>query len=302
MSSSAPQRPTGILAPVLTPVRTDLSPDTERWIEHCRWLLDSGCHGLCPFGTTSEATSFGVEERMEMLERLLNAGIPAEVLMPGVGMCAFPETVRLASHAVKLGCSGVLMLPPFYYKAVDDDGIFRSVAEVIERVGDDRLRVYLYHIPPIAVVGYSVVVIERLLAAYPNTVAGIKDSSADWSNLRTILDCFPGFGTFSGTEKFLLQTLRMGGAGTITAMANVVPGLLRTLYDNYLADNAEELQADASAMRNALTGYAPIPALKQIVAYRREDPGWLHVRPPLTQYSSSEATALLDDLKDKGLI
>ena len=138
----------GIFAPVLTPVQADLSPDAERWIALCKRLLQDGCHGLCPFGTTSEANSFSVEERMDLLEQLIESHVPAAQLMPGTGCCALPDTVRLTTHAVRIGCGGVLVLPPFYYKGVSDDGLFRSFSEVIERVGDRRLRIYLYHIPP----------------------------------------------------------------------------------------------------------------------------------------------------------
>jgi len=187
----------GIFAPTLTPVHADLSPDMERWVSFSKQLLADGCHGLCPFGTTSEANSFGISERMEMLEGLVAAGVPAAKLMPGTGTTAIPDTVKLTSHAVNLGCSGVLVLPPFYYKGVSDDGIFRAMAEVIERVGDTRLRVYLYHIPGVAQVAFSLALIERLVKAYPQTVVGMKDSSGDWNNLQAVLNNFPGFGTFT---------------------------------------------------------------------------------------------------------
>ncbi len=289
----------GVFAPVLTPFHSDLTPDTERWIAFSRHLLDSGCHGLCPFGTTSEANSVGMEERMDMLEQLVAAGIPASKLMPGTGMCAIPDSVRLTAHAVKQGVGGVLMLPPFYYKGVPDDGLFAGIAEVIEGVGDDRLRIYLYHIPPIAQVGFPIGVIERLVSAYPNTVVGIKDSSRDWNNLNAILTTFSGtgFGTFSGTEMFLLETLRLGGAGTISAMSNLIPEKLRALYDNWQSENAEELQVEANGMRTTVEGYAPIPAIKAIIADRFDDVGWRTVRPPLVTLNDDEAAAVLARVK-----
>src|SRR5215470_17563521 len=137
----------GVLAPVVTPFRADLSPDPERFIAHCRWLLSQHT-GLAVFGTNSEANSQSASERMELLEALIAAGLDPVRMMPGTGCCALSDTVRLTAHAVQLGCAGALMLPPFYYKGVSDDGLFRSFAEVIERVGEARLRVYLYHIPP----------------------------------------------------------------------------------------------------------------------------------------------------------
>jgi 4-hydroxy-tetrahydrodipicolinate synthase len=283
----------GILAPVLTPVHPDLSPDAERWIALCKHLLQAGCHGLCPFGTTSEANSFAVEERIDLLEQLIESHVPAAQLMPGTGCCALPDTVRLTTHAVRIGCAGVLVLPPFYYKGVSDDGLFRSFSEVIERVGDRRLRMYLYHIPPIAQVGISLRLIERLIHEYPDTVVGIKDSSGDWNNLEAILTTFPGFGTFTGNEKFLLATLRGSGAGSINAVANVAPQPQRKLYEQWSAPAAPQIQTEIDQLRQIMQPYPTIAGLKTIMAYLRDDPAWLYLRPPLSNLNSSQSEALL---------
>jgi 4-hydroxy-tetrahydrodipicolinate synthase len=292
----------GIFAPTLTPVRADLSPDIERWIDFSKQLLADGCHGLCPFGTTSEANSFGISERIDMLEQLVAGGVPAEKLMPGTGTTAIPDTVRLTSHAVNLGCSGVLLLPPFYYKAVTDDGIFRAIAEVIERVGDTRLRVYLYHIPPVAQVSYSLSLIERLIKAYPQTVVGIKDSSGDWNTLHALLTNFPGFGTFTGAERYLLDMLKLGGAGSINAVANVIAPLERRLYDNWQSDEAPALQEAVNKMRPVFKDVQPIPALKQIVAHIRQDPNWVNLRPPFVGLTEEQANNVLSALAQTGLL
>src|SRR3954462_7212399 len=211
----------GVLAPVLTPFDRELNPDPAKFARFCRSLLEQGCSALAPFGTTSEANSLSLDERERLLDALLESGIPAEKLMPGTGCAALPDTVRLSRKAARAGCAGVLMLPPFYYKNVGEEGLFRSYAQVIDRVGDPRLRVYLYHIPQVSHVPVSMRVIERLLAAYPGVVVGIKDSSGDFENSRAMLRAFPGFEVFVGTEKFLLANLREGGAGSITATANV---------------------------------------------------------------------------------
>jgi 4-hydroxy-tetrahydrodipicolinate synthase len=287
-----PETLRGIFAPTLTPFHADLSVDIPRWIEHCQYLLVTGCHGLCPFGTTSEANSLGIDERIEMLAQLVAAGVPANTLMPGTGTSAIPDTVKLTRHAVELGCAGVLLLPPFYYKGVSDDGIFRSVAEVIERVGDARLRVYLYHIPPVAQVGFSFGLIERLIKAYPQTVVGIKDSSGDWRNQEAILTHFPGFGTFSGSERFLLDNLRLGGVGGINAVANTIPGELRKLYDSWQAADADAQQERILELRKPFQDYAPVPSLKQIIAHFRQDPAWTTVRPPFVSLPADQATTL----------
>jgi 4-hydroxy-tetrahydrodipicolinate synthase len=226
------QRLRGVLAPVITPFHADYSPDAARFVRHCQWLLAHGCDGLAVFGTNSEANSLAASERMDLLERLVAAGVPAAKLMPGTGCCSLTETTELTAHAVKLGCAGVLTLPPFYYKGVPEEGLFRHFSEVIQRVGDARLRLYLYHIPPVAVVPITAGLVARLLDAYPQAVAGLKDSSGDWSNTKGLIESFGarGFDVFAGSEVFLLRTLRAGGAGCITAGANVNPhGILTGL-------------------------------------------------------------------------
>ena len=283
----------GVFAPTLTPVDDNLAIDMPRWIEFCLHLLDNGCNGLCPFGTTSEANSFSVEERQDALEGLIEAGVDPAVLMPGTGCSALTDSVRLTEHAVQQGCGGVLFLPPFYYKGVSDEGIYRSVAEVIDRVGDDRLRMYLYHIPPQAVIGWSLDLIERLITDFPDTVVGIKDSSGDWNNLHEILTRFPGFGAFTGSELFFLKMLQAGGAGTINAVANLIAPIQGKLYANWQSPEAEEWQAAISTLRPAYQGLAPIPAIKQMMAHYTDDPAWLNVRPPLAKLSEAEATDLL---------
>src|SRR5271170_7924347 len=192
----------GVLSPVVTPFKRDLSPDAGRFVKHCRWLMKSGCAGLAVFGTNSEANSMSVEEKLELLDALVKGGVPASALMPGTGHCALSDSVKMTREVVRLGCGGVLMLPPFYYKGVSDEGLFRNFSEVIERVGDSRLRVYLYHIPPVAQISISIPLIERLLKRYPQTVAGLKDSSGDWNNTKAVLDAFAGagFDVFAGSE------------------------------------------------------------------------------------------------------
>ncbi len=179
----------GVLAPVVTPFKNDLSPDQERLIRHCKWLLSQNC-GLAVFGTNSEANSMSAEERMMLLDALVAAGIDSARTMPGTGCCSISETVELTAHAVKHGCAGVLMLPPFYYKNVGEEGLYAYFSEVVQRVGDTRLRIYLYHIPPVAVVGITPKLVERLLQAYPTAIAGMKDSSGDWNNTTMFLDSF----------------------------------------------------------------------------------------------------------------
>ena len=239
-------------------------------------------------------------ERMALLDRLIEAGIPAEKLMPGTGACSTTEAASLVRHAVGHGCGGVLMLPPFYYKGVSDDGIFAFVSSVIERVGSSALRIYLYHIPPVAQVGYSLDLVGRFITAYPETVVGLKDSSGDWSNTAALLDRYPGFAVFPGSEVFLLDALRKGGAGCITASGNVnVPGI-RRIYENWRGPQADALQAEATTLRKALQAYPMVPALKRIVAHFHNDPDWAAVRPPMLPLDQPQSQALIADLAKLG--
>jgi 4-hydroxy-tetrahydrodipicolinate synthase len=295
-------RPGGVWAPAITPFKTDLSPDPERFARHARWLLANGCTGLAAFGTNSEANSLNVEERMSLLEYLVSHGVPTVALMPGVGCCALTDTVRLTAHAVGLGCAGVLMLPPFYYKNVSDEGLFRSFSEVIERVGDARLRLYLYHIPPVAQIPISIPLIERLLKRYPETVAGLKDSSGDWNNTKAVLDAFAktGFDVFAGSEAFLLANMRHGGVGCISAGANVNAAAIHRVFANWHSPEADAMQQGISATRLIVQKYPVIPALKAIVARALSDPDWITVRPPLVELTAAQRDSLAADLDAHG--
>jgi 4-hydroxy-tetrahydrodipicolinate synthase len=290
----------GVLVPVLTPFTATGEPDAGRFIAFCRWLLDQGADGLAIFGTTSEANSMSAGERMELLDRLIAAGIPAAKLMPGSGACAVTEAAALSRHAVGHGCGGVLMLPPFYYKGMSDDGLFAFFSAVIDRVSASALKVYLYHIPPQTVLGLSLDLVGRLIKAYPSTVVGLKDSSGDWNNTAALLDRFPDFAVFPGSEVFLLDGLRKGGAGCITATGNVnVPGI-RKVYENWKTPQADALQAEITLARKTIQAYPMVPALKRIVAHFHHDPEWATVRPPMLPLSEAQSAALLADLNKIG--
>lgn len=286
----------GVLVPVLTPFTPSGDPDLGRFVAFCRWLLDQGAGGLSVFGTTSEANSMSSPERMALLDGLIEAGIPPGKLMPGTGACSITEAATLVRHAVGRGCGGVLLLPPFYYKGVSDDGIFAFVSGVIDKVASSALRIYLYHIPPVAQVGYSLDLVARLIKAYPETVVGLKDSSGDWNNTAALLERCPGFAVFPGSEVFLLDALRKGGAGCITASGNVnVPGI-RKAYEYWRGPQAETLQAEITTLRKALQAYPMIPALKRIVAHFHKDPDWARVRPPLVALDQAQSAALIAEL------
>jgi 4-hydroxy-tetrahydrodipicolinate synthase len=301
----------GVLAPVVTPFRRDLSPDPERFIAHCKWLVAQNC-GLAVFGTNSEANSLAVEERQELLDALVAAGVDSSRMMPGTGCCSMTETVNLTASAVQHGCAGVLMLPPFYYKDVTEEGLYRYFSEVVQRVADPRLKIYLYHIPPVAIVGITPKLVERLLNDYPKTIAGMKDSSGDWNQTRTFLDAFANkanpartFDVFVGSETFLLANMRNGGAGTISATANVNPAAIHQLFVEARADEAkkrsgelEKQQEKLNVVRAVFARQNPmIAALKQAIAIYRNDPDWARVRPTLVELTRDQARVLQAELE-----
>ena len=302
----------GVLAPVVTPFKPDFSPDRERFINQCQWLLSQNC-GLAPFGTTSEANSMSRDERISLLDGLVAAGIDPSRMMPGTGCCSITETVALTAHAVKHGCAGVLMLPPFYYKEVTEEGVYRYFSDVIQRVGDARLRIYLYHIPPVAIVGITLKLVERLLKTYPDAIAGMKDSSGDWSNTKTFLDAFSDehFAVFVGSESFLLESMSNGGAGTISAMANVNPAAIYKLYAACVGESkVEDRELDLEEQQTRLNIVREIfssrkfpsmtAAIKQAIAMYTNDPEWARVRPPLIKLTAVQTKLLGADLKRIG--
>ena len=301
MSTVPSPRLTGVLSPVVTPFDRNLRPDGARLVRHCRWLLDQDV-GLAVFGTNSEANSMSVAEKIDLLNALVAGGIPPGRMMPGTGCCALTDSVELTRAAVKVGCAGVLMLPPFYYKGVSDEGLFRNFAEIIERVGDDRLRIYLYHIPPVAVVPISLALIERLLKEYPGIIAGTKDSSGDWNNTQAMLERFQprGFDVFAGSETFLLATKRGGGVGCITATGNVNPGAISHLARTWQEPEADAQQAALDVTRGIFAKFPMIPALKAAISHHAADPEWALVRPPLVALTPAQREELIRALDAAG--
>ena len=284
----------GVWAPAVTPLDADLAPDAGRFVAHVRWLLENGCHGVGVFGTTGEANSFSVDERIALLDATLEAGIAADRLMVGTGCCALTDSVRLTRHAAESGCTRVLMLPPFYYKGVSDRALFDSYAAVIDRVGRDDLAVFLYHFPRLSGIPITAGLVELLLASpYAGLIAGIKDSSGDAEGTQAFIAQFPGLAVFPGTEALLLAGLEAGGVGSITASANVNAPAIRRVYDAWAAGTGEAagLQEAVTAQRLALQSQPLIATLKRLIAQAHGDPAWLAQRPPMTATGEAEAAA-----------
>lgn len=291
----------GVLAPVLTPFDDRLEPDVGRFVAHCQWLIGQQA-SLAIFGTNSEAASLSVAERLALTDALLDAGVPAARMMPGTGGCAITDAATLTRHAVRQGAAGVLMLPPFFYKGVSDQGLYGYYAEVIERVGDERLRIYLYHIPQMTQVPITLNLIEMLRKRYPQTVVGAKDSSGVWDNTRAMIDHFAadGFDVFPASESTLSKALPLGAAGCISATVNMNPAGIHAVFQGWNAPGGEALQAKADRVRNIFQSVPMIPAMKRVVAEFSGHAPWRQVRPPLTALEDGVAASVLSQLAQAG--
>ncbi len=283
----------GVNAAVLTAMHDDLSVDLDRMARHCAWLLANGCDGLAVLGTTGEANSLGIAERLSVMEGLVERGIPAAVLLPGTGTTALTDTVLLTRRAEELGCRGALLLPPFFYKNPSDDGLFAYFSEVIQRVGGD-IRLYLYHFPAQSAVPFGLDLVGRLLLAYPGKVKGIKDSSGDFANTRAYAAHYAreGFEVYCGDDGALHALLQEGGAGCITAAANVGSAVSARVCRDWDRQEGAEAQATLAAIRKAVTSVALIPGLKALVARRTGDACWLNIRPPHLRLPAGREVAL----------
>lgn len=291
-----PDLPRGVIPAAATPLDAQQRPHGPALTRHCRWLLAVGCDAVLVLGTTGEANSFSVPQRLRLLEHLGDAGLGPRLLV-GSGCCAVPDTVRLTRQALELGAAGVLMLPPFYYKSVTDDGLFASYAEVIQQVADPRLRLYLYQIPQLTGVQLSLPLVQRLLEAYPRTVVGLKDSSGDWPAMAATLAALPGFALFAGSEEYLLDDLRAGGPGCISATLNVLAPQAVELFARWRSSAAQGLQRRLSGLRRLVCSQPMIPALKALLARRTGRSDWERLRPPLRPLPPAAGDQLAADLE-----
>ena len=286
----------GVYAAALTPLTENLDPDLGLMAAHCQWLLDNGCDGLAILGTTGEANSFGLKERIGILDGLAEAGIPGRAIMPGTGSCALPDAIALTKVALSHGSAGVLMLPPFYYKNPSDDGLFAAYSEVIQKIGDDGLKICLYHFPQMSGVPITYALIEKLLKVYPKTIVGMKDSSGDLANMTGAAQEFPDFAVFAGSDELMLPLLDAGGAGCITACANVGSKLAAEVYAGWKAGgDTTDAHAKLTAVRNAIVQFPLSSALKTLMARHSGIDGWLNIRPPLMRMNDADKEKLYKD-------
>jgi 4-hydroxy-tetrahydrodipicolinate synthase len=273
--------PEGLIAPNLTPFNDDLSIAEDLCVAHARRLIDEGCVGLAPFGTTGEALSVGIDERKRTLESLVSGGIDPACLIPGAGLTNLTDTASLVSHAMGVGCLAVMVLPPFFYKDPEDDGIVEYFARLIGSVGPD-VRIVLYHIPQVAGVGFRPELVATLKSRFPRQVVGIKDSSGDWTNTEQLYR-IDDLAVYPGSELPLLDALDLGGPGCVSATANTnAPAIVRVIEAHRAGDpEVTRMHDSVKATRLTLQRYGPIPAQKYLLAKRTGDERWLNLRPPL---------------------
>ena len=286
----------GVLVPALTPFKPDLAPDAERFTALCRYLLAEGANGLAVFGTTSEGNSISVAERNQLLDHLAADGLDTSTLLPGTGACALTDAVELTRHAVNIGAGGVLVLPPFYYKNQSDDGYYAYFSEIIQRIGDAKLKLYLYHFPQMSAAPISMDLIARLHGDYPDTVVGLKDSSGDWNGTKRMIGEFPQMAIFPSSETLLRDGLTLGAAGCISATANVQVGAIRKLIDAHGYPEADALHTQVAAVRSVFEGYPLVPALKATLARDTGDEAWQVLRPPFMPMGAEKAAELGNSL------
>ena len=276
----------GYWVAVPTPLTADGAVDSARLAGHALGLFKQGIDGVVLFGTTGEGTSFSVTERIATVEALLKADVPAARIGLGGGFPAVTDAIALTREALRTGLRHVLLLPPYFYRDALPDGIEDAFATIIDGVADDRLRATLYHIPQVSGVGVPAAVAGRLRARYGKIVAGIKDSSADFTHFQAFRAAAPDLAITVGNEADISRAIAQGGAGTICGMASIVPDLVRAMLTGTSAEAETRMRAAIAVIAN--TPF--VPTLKAILAAQTGDAGWLRVRPPLR--ASSDGAAL----------
>ena len=291
----------GLIAPILTPFDKQLKLDQKMYNDLAKDLLNNGCSGLAPFGTTGEALSVGNDERMDALEGLIKSGIDPDILIPGTGLCNLPDTIKLTKHAIDMGCHGVMTLPPFYFKGMTDDGLFEHFEKLIEGVNTNKLKIYLYHIPQVCGVGLSIDLVQKLKSSFPETIVGIKDSSGVWENTEALLK-IKDLIVYPGAELPVIEAIKLGAPGCISATANLnskdIASVIELCHSKNW-DEAEKLQKKVKSVRLLFQDYAPIPAQKALLAIQTKNPMWNNLRPPFQQISNEKSAELANTLRNE---
>ncbi len=278
----------GVIAAVATPIEDSGAPDLARAIKLARYLLDNGCDGLNVLGTTGEATSFSLDERKSVMSAYKAQGVPLDRLMVGTGAAAVSDAVALTRHAAELGFAGALVLPPFYYKGVPDDGLVAYIDTLVKATAQKPIPIYLYHFPAMSGLPWHVALIKRLLQTFPSRIVGLKDSSGDMAYARSAAAISSEFAVFPSTEAALIEARGGAFAGCISATANLNADLCARAWS---AGDTAALEA-AVAIRKLFDGKPLVPGVKALLAHIHGDPALARVKPPLAPLSASDRTAV----------
>jgi 4-hydroxy-tetrahydrodipicolinate synthase len=278
----------GVIAAIATAVDDKGEPDCARSTALARFLLANGCDGLNVLGTTGEATSFSLEQRKRVMSAYSEAGLPLDRLMVGTGAASVADAVALTRHAAELGFAGALLLPPFYYKGVPDDGLFAYVEIIVRATAAEPIPIYLYHFPAQSGLPWHVKLVGRLVASLGTRIVGLKDSSGDMAYAREATKVAPGFKVFPSTEAVLMEARAGAFAGCISATANLNADLCARAW----RDGDADALAAAVSIRKLFDGKQLVPGVKALIAHIHDDAGWARVQPPLSAFSPSDEAAV----------
>ncbi len=286
----------GVYAASITPVGADGEPDSGKLVKYCRWIIDKGLDGVAPLGTTGEGNSLPLKFRLALPEAFAKADFASDQVIFGTGSCAAGDAIEATTAAINAGFNNVLVLPPFYFKNVSDDGIYAYYARLIEGVGNDRLRIYLYHFPLMSMTPISISLIRRLKKDFGPIIAGLKDSSGDFSGALEFVAASDDFDVFPSNEGVLLEALTKGCAGIISATTNASAALAHQTL-SAPGEEAKKLQEILTAVRVVISKHPLSASLKQIEAWRSGDNSWLPVFPPQVGLTKEQAEELRSDLE-----
>jgi len=294
---------TGIYAASLTPFSASYEPEIPALIDHVQWLLENGTDGVALLGSTGEANSMTLEQRQTIIEQSTRK-LPADRLLIGTGSCALQDAVRLTKVSIDAGVNAVLVLPPFYYKPQTDESIIRFYSELIATVNDSRLRIIFYNFPKFTGYNFDHNVIGKMKQSFGEIAAGIKDSSGNWENMSGVAQKVSDFMVYSGTENFLLDNLLNGGAGCITATANLIATECQQVFQAWKNDrleDAKQKQNNLTSLRKAFESYPFVSGLKSIIADQKDSNEWKHMMPPFGGLMKDQLHELKEKIKDLGL-
>jgi len=292
----------GVYGAAITPIINNFSVNKDLYLRHCQSLMKNGLDGLVLFGTNGESSSFSIDQKKDTIQFLLDNRIDPKVLITGCGAPSLEEAIQSTKFSEKIGVKASLLLPPFYFKNVTDEGVINYYRHVIEETGNSDFKFLLYNIPQQSGVTINFNIIEALLKLYPNNVVGLKDSTGNLDNMLKTIKFFNEFAVFCGNGALALHTSRRGGAGAITGDANITAKLLSFIIHNYKKENSienfQDLQTLLEKIRNVLGTHEQVSLLKAYYSVADNLPEWNQLMPPLVRINNpsnnKQVTALLD--------